>query len=67
MKTLKEFEKLVQLAIREEKKAQDLYQNMASKTNDPFVKAILEGLHEEEVSHEEKLNNLLNSLKPTGA
>jgi len=40
---------------------------MASKTKDPFVKAILQGLHEEEVGHEQKLNNLLDSLKPTGS
>jgi len=40
---------------------------MAGKTDDPFVKAVLEGLHEEEVSHEKKLHRLLDSLKPTGA
>jgi len=67
MTTLHEFEKLVQVAIKEERKAQELYRNMAEKTQDPFVKAVLQGLHEEEVSHERKLNRLLNSLKPTGA
>jgi len=66
MKTLLEFEKLVHVAIKEERKAQELYRNMASKTKDPFVRAVLQGLHEEEVGHEEKLNNLLKSLRPTG-
>jgi len=65
MKTLKEFQKLVQFAIKEEKKAQDLYRNMAEKTQDPFVQAVLLGLHEEERGHEEKLSNLLDTLKPT--
>lgn len=67
MKTLVEFEKLVRLAIREEKKAQELYRNMAKKTRDPFVKAVLLGLQEEEANHEQKLNGLLKSLKPAGA
>jgi rubrerythrin len=63
MKTLLEFEKLVQFAIKEEKKAQDLYKKMAKKANDPFIQAVLAGLHEEECGHEKKLENLLNSLK----
>ncbi len=65
MKTLKEFQKLVEFAIKEEKKAQDLYKGLAGKTKDPFVKAVLLGLQEEELGHEEKLTNLLDSLKPT--
>ena len=66
MKTIVEFEKLVRLAIKEEQKAQDIYRNMAKKTRDPFVLAVLQGLQEEEANHERKLNGLLNSLKPAG-
>ena len=65
MKTTKEFTDLIKMAIREEKKAQELYKNMAKKAKDPFAKDILEGLYEEEVGHEKKLESLLSSIKPS--
>ena len=64
MKATADFNKLIKLAIREEKNAQELYKDLASKTADPFAKAILEGLYEQEKLHEEKLNSLLDSIKP---
>ncbi len=64
MNSTTEFNKLIKLAIREEKKAQELYKDLASKTVDPFAKSILEGLYEQEVLHEEKLSSLLASIKP---
>ena len=64
METISEFRELITMAIKEEKKAQKLYREMADKVNDPFQKAILEGLYEQEVSHEEKLRSLLSSIEP---
>jgi rubrerythrin len=57
-----EFRELIEFAIGEERKAQQLYGRMARKIKDPFGKAILEGLREEEISHEEKLRSLLRSV-----
>ena len=57
-----EFRELIEFAIGEERKAQRLYGKMARKAKDPFGKAILEGLREEELSHEEKLKNLLRTV-----
>ena len=65
MKTIREFENLLKFAIREEKKAQDLYGEMANKAKDPFVKTILEGLREEEMGHEAKLLKIMETIKPT--
>ncbi len=67
MQTTGEFRRLIELAIQEEKKAQELYKRMASNVKDPFAKAILEGLHEQEIAHEEKLRSLLESVNPSGA
>lgn len=64
METTGEFRRLIEFAIQEERKAQDLYKRMASKTRDPFAKAILEGLHEQEVNHEDKLKSLLETVNP---
>lgn len=64
METTSRFQSLVRLAIEEERKAQKLYKRMAAKTGDPFVRAILDGLHEQEVQHEEKLRSLLASVEP---
>ena len=65
METTKEFKKLIKMAIREEKKAQELYKGLARKTDDPFAKAILEGLYEQELDHEKKLESLLESIMPS--
>jgi len=65
MKTTKEFIDLIKMAIREEKKAQELYKNLAKKAQDPFSRDILEGLYEQEILHEQKLESLLNSIKPS--
>ncbi len=65
MKTTKDFNEIINLAIGEEKKAQKLYKDLADSTNDPFKKAILEGLYEQEILHEEKLRSLLSSIDPS--
>ena len=64
MVTTSEFKTLIDLAIGEEKKAQKLYKDLAAKADDPYVRAILEGLYEQEVSHEQKLRSLLTSIEP---
>ena len=62
-----DFRGLIQFAIGEEQKAQRLYKDLAAKTGDAYAKAILEGLHEQEVKHEEKLKSLLASIEPAKA
>ena len=62
MSTTEEFRKLIDFAIREEQKAQQTFKTMAGKARDPFVKAILKALYDEECSHEEKLQNLLATV-----
>ena len=47
--------------------AQKMYEDLAAKTGDTYTKAILEGLHEQEVHHEEKLRSILASIEPTKA
>jgi rubrerythrin len=59
-----DFRGLIEFAIREEQKAQRIYEDLASKTDDAYARAILEGLHEQEVLHEEKLRSLLASIQP---
>ncbi len=63
METIQSFRNLIEFAIEEEKRAQALYGRMAQSTQDPFVKSILEGLHEQEMQHEKKLLSLLSSIK----
>jgi rubrerythrin len=63
----KDFRGLIEFAISEEQKAQRLYKDLAAKAGDAYAKAILEGLHEQEVSHEERLKALLASIEPTKA
>lgn len=60
-----DFKRLIEFAIKEEQKAQELYKTMSSKTKDPFAKAILDGLHEQETAHEEKLKSLLGTIHPS--
>ena len=67
MGTTEDFRGLIEFAISEEQKAQRLYRDLAAKAGDGYVKAILEGLHEQEVEHEEKLRSLLASIEPTKA
>jgi rubrerythrin len=67
MGTSEDFRGLIELAIREEQKAQRLYRDMAARSKDVYAKAILEGLHEQEVLHEEKLRSLLASIDPAKA
>jgi len=67
MSATKDFRGLIQFAICEEQKAQQMYKDLAAKTGDAFTKAILEGLHEQEVHHEEKLKSILASVEPTKA
>ena len=57
-----EFRELIEFAIGEERKAQRLYGRMVKKAKDPFGRAILEGLRQEELSHEERLQTLLRSV-----
>ena len=64
METISRFQKLIKLAIEEEKKAQELYKSMAGSTEDPYVRAVLEGLRQQEVLHEDKLKSLLASMEP---
>ena len=64
MGATEDFRGLIEFAIREERKAQNLYKDLAAKVDDPYPKAILEGLHEQEVLHEEKLRDLLASIQP---
>jgi rubrerythrin len=59
-----DFRGLIEFAIREEQKAQRIYEDLASKTDDAYARAILDGLHEQEVLHEEKLRSLLASIQP---
>ena len=67
MSTTEDFRGLIQFAICEEQKAQRMYKDLAAEAGDDYAKAILEGLHEQEVHHEEKLKALLDSIKPTKA
>jgi len=62
-----DFRSLIQFAICEEQKAQQMYKDLAAKVGDAYAKAILEGLHEQEVKHEEKLKSLLASIEPIKA
>jgi len=64
MGSTEQFRGLIEMAIREEKNAQRLYRDLAAKAKDGYAKAILEGLHEQEVLHEEKLKALLASVQP---
>jgi rubrerythrin len=64
MGATEDFRGLIEFAIREERKAQNLYKDLAEKVQDSYAKAILEGLHEQEVLHEEKLRDLLASIQP---
>jgi rubrerythrin len=63
----KNFHGLIEFAISEEQKAQRMYKDLAAEAGDDYAKAILEGLHEQEVHHENKLKALLASIKPTKA
>ena len=67
MGATKDFHGLIEFAISEEQKAQQMYKDLAAKTGDAYTKAILEGLHEQEVLHEKKLKSLLASIVPTKA
>jgi rubrerythrin len=67
MSATEDFRGLIRFAICEEQKAQQMYKDLAAKTGDAYTKAILEGLHEQEVKHEEKLKSLLASIEPTKA
>ena len=62
-----DFRGLIEFAIGEEQKAQSLYKDLAAKAKDGYAKAILEGLHEQEVQHEERLKALLASIEQTKA
>lgn len=64
MGATEDFRGLIEFAISEEQKAQRLYQDLAEKAGDGYAKAILEGLHEQEVQHEERLKSLLASIEP---
>lgn len=64
MSATKDFRGLIELAISEEQKAQRLYKDLAEKAGDDYAKAILEGLHEQEVMHEQRLKALLASIDP---
>ena len=63
----KDFHGLIEFAISEEQKAQRMYKDLSAEAGDAYAKAILEGLHEQEVHHEEKLRSLLASIEPTKA
>ena len=65
MGATEDFRGLIEFAISEEQKAQRLYRDLAKKAMDSYVKSILEGLHEQEVQHEERLRSLLASIEPT--
>ena len=67
MGATKDFHGLIEFAISEERKAQQMYKNLAAEAGDDYAKAILEGLHEQEVHHEEKLRSILASIEPTKA
>jgi rubrerythrin len=59
-----DFRSLIEFAIREEQKAQRIYEDLGAKTEAAYAKAILEGLREQEVQHEKKLRSLLASIVP---
>ena len=67
MSAAEDFRGLIEFAISEEQKAQRMYKDLAAKARDAYGKAILEGLLEQEVVHEEKLRALLASIEPTKA
>ena len=67
MSASEDFRGLIEFAIGEEQKAQCLYRDLAAKAGDAYAKAILEGLQEQELKHEEKLKSLLASIEPTKA
>ena len=56
----------LKMAIREEKKAQTLYQSMAGLTKDPRGRDMYKRLAEEEALHEKVLNDQYYSLHNTG-
>jgi rubrerythrin len=60
-----DFRSLIEFAIREEQKAQRIYEDLRTKTEEAYAKAILEGLREQEVQHEKKLRSILASIVPT--
>ncbi len=67
MSATEDFRGLIQFAISEEQKAQQMYKDLAEKAGDDYAKAILEGLREQEVKHEERLKALLASIDPSKA
>ena len=67
MGSAEDFRTLIEFAIREEQKAQRVYEDLAARAGDSYTKSILEGLHEQEVQHETKLRSLLASIEPTRA
>lgn len=67
METINEFHRLIEMAIVEEQKAQRMYKDMAERADDPYARAIIEGLYEQEVAHEAKLRDLLESVAPVMA
>lgn len=64
MGATEDFRGLIEFAIREEQRAQRIYEDLAAKTDNSYAKAILEGLHEQETEHEKKLRALLASIEP---
>jgi len=67
MGAIDDFRGLIEFAIREEQKAQRIYEDLAAKAEDDYARALLEGLHEQEVQHENKLRALLASIHPVKA
>ena len=57
---------LFKVAIKSEKEAQETYSAMLSLTNDPVIKRIIEGFHNEEKRHEAKLLAIYNDVRTTG-
>ena len=54
---------LFEIAIDEERKAQELYSNMLRRVEEPFLKIILESLIQQEKQHEEILVRAYGDLR----
>jgi|GEM_PF-3906983 len=54
---------LFEIAIDEERKAQELYSNMLRRVEEPFLKIILESLVQQEKNHEQTLIRMYGDLR----
>ena len=56
---------MFKMAIEEERKAQSMYREVIGLCNDPVIREALQGLHDDEVRHEQSLIRQYNALRAT--